>query len=139
MLSEKYMSDEETDDEDDQFFIHRTLPWRSPELNKLILKIDKRYNKNKDDSRPLKPRREGKPSARTFPKNPIPWAICAQATGGSESTEHQVDAPAPLLEADEDAVNRREFIYAESQLSSYESDEDSNNEMDDWLKNSHWT
>ena len=38
-LSGKYMSDEETDEEDDKILIHRTLPWRSPKLNKLIEKL----------------------------------------------------------------------------------------------------
>jgi len=37
--TEKYMSDEETDEEDDKILIHQTLPWRSPKLNKLIEKL----------------------------------------------------------------------------------------------------
>ena len=48
------MSDEETDPEDNGTFIKRTLSWRSPNLSKLMIKLDKRYNKDKDDARPLK-------------------------------------------------------------------------------------
>jgi len=136
MLSEKYMSDEETDD--DQFFIRRTLSWRSPKLNKLISKLDKRY-KNKDDLRPLKPRRNGEPSTRACPKNAIPWAVCAEAVSGvvgSENTE-QVDAPVLHLETTEDAESDAVVNSASGkpdfdtdQLCSNESDEDSDDEME---------
>ena len=68
LLTEKYISDEETDEEDGQGLVHRTLTWRAPKLNMLILKWDKRYNKKKDDLRPLKPRRDGEPSTRPIPK-----------------------------------------------------------------------
>jgi len=142
MLSEKYMSDEETDEEDDQFFIRCTLSWRSSKLNKLILKLDKRYKKKKDDSRPVKPRKDGEPSARAFPKNPIPWAIRAESiseAAGSEHTEHQVDTPIQHLEATEDTVPDHVAAVSEPSFdadyfSSDESDEDSDGDMDSWLK-----
>ena len=34
-LNEKYMSDEETDVEDQQSFVKRSLKWRSEKLNEL--------------------------------------------------------------------------------------------------------
>ena len=39
-LGEKFMSDEETDDDDNSVLIKRSLPWRSSALNKPILKLD---------------------------------------------------------------------------------------------------
>jgi len=51
LLTEKYMSDEETDEEDGQGLVHRTLMWRAPKLNMLILTWDNKYNKKKDDLR----------------------------------------------------------------------------------------
>ena len=44
-LNEKFMSDEETDAEDDKTFLRRTPSWRSEKLNLLITKLDKRYSK----------------------------------------------------------------------------------------------
>ena len=39
-LGKKFMSDEETDNEDNSVLIKRSLPWRNSALNKLILKLD---------------------------------------------------------------------------------------------------
>ena len=46
-LNEKYMSDEETDDEDRNTLIRRSPGWRSAALNKLIAKLDCKYLKKK--------------------------------------------------------------------------------------------
>lgn len=42
-LNEKYMSDEETDNEDNNTLLKRSPMWRSEKLNKLIQKLDQYY------------------------------------------------------------------------------------------------
>ena len=58
-LGEKFMSDEETDNEDNSVLNKRSLPWRSSALNKRILKLDNVYLKKKDNSKPSKKRVDG--------------------------------------------------------------------------------
>ena len=101
------MSDE-TDEEDGQGLVHRTLTWRAPKLNMLILKWDKRYNKKKDNLRPLKPRRDGEPSTRPIPKNPLSWAICS------------VNSDSAAADADGSQITEREWIHQFHQHNSTE-------------------
>ena len=74
-LNEKYMSDEETDNEDSSVLIRRSLPWRSQPLNKLIMRLDQEYLKKKDRLKPSKKRIDGTYSNRTPPVNAPSWAI----------------------------------------------------------------
>ena len=79
-LSEKFMSDEETDEEDCNSFVKRALTWRSEKLNELIKKLDHRYmssREKKDRSKPLKVRKLGLPSERLPPLCAPKWAINA--------------------------------------------------------------
>ena len=74
------------------------------------MKLDKRYNKAKDDARPLKPRRNGDCSARPIPKNAPSWAVVTPAgqsssdldTSSSSSTELEISStesePTPVSE-----------------------------------------
>ena len=144
LLTEKYISDEETDEEDGQGLVHRTLTWRAPKLNMLILKWDKRYNKKKDDLRPLKPRRDGEPSTRPIPKNPLSWAICsvdsdsaAADADGSENTEREMDSSVPLSEehnSTEMTPINSDSSFAASQSSGDDIDSDDDPELDRWLQ-----
>ena len=114
-LSEKYMSDEETDVEDDKILIHWTLPWRSPKLNKLIEKLDRRYRRKKDDLRPLKPRKDGEPSNRPLPNNYLSWAITTDVAASVGDQEHQIVAPISVeVPDDEEVVHNEESNFAES-------------------------
>lgn len=59
-LNEKYMSDEETDTEDNNALLKRSPTWRSEKLNKLIQKLDQRYmdkRRKKENSKPMKIRK----------------------------------------------------------------------------------
>ena len=79
-LSEKFMSDEETDEEDCNSFVKRALTWRSEKLNELIKKLDHRYmssREKKDRSKPLKVRKLSLPSERLPPLCAPKWAINA--------------------------------------------------------------
>ena len=53
-LNEKFMSDEETDAEDDKSFIKRSPTWQCEKLNTLIHKLDKRHFKKRNTSKPSK-------------------------------------------------------------------------------------
>ena len=77
-LNEKYMSDEETDVEDNSLLLKHSPTWRSERLNTLIQKLDFRYmeaRKKKENSKPLKARKDGSPSKRGKPPNPPKWAV----------------------------------------------------------------
>ena len=72
-LSEKYMTDEETDSDDDT-----TLPWRSTKCERFLKTLDDRYvesREKKNNSKPLKPRKVGPNSERSPPQNVVSWAI----------------------------------------------------------------
>lgn len=84
-LSEKYMSDEETDGEDDNTLIRKSPGWRSTALNKLIAKLDRKYSRKKDSSKPAKKRIDGTLSNRTPPTNAPRWAVVREVST-SEST-----------------------------------------------------
>ena len=79
-LGEKFMSDEETDNEDNSVLIKRSLPWRSSALNKLILKLDNAYLKKKDNSKPSKKRVDGSWSNRAPPVKAPAWAVVREET-----------------------------------------------------------
>ena len=86
-LSEKYMSNEETDSEDHSTFIRRSPGWRSTALNKLIAKLDQKYSRKKDSSKPAKKRIDGALSNRTPPTNAPRWAVVREvSTSESAST-----------------------------------------------------
>ena len=89
VLSEKFMSDEETDAEDGNSLVKRTLKWRSEKLNELICKLDDRYSKSReknDNVRPMKARKTGSPSGRPPPGHAPHWAL-ADPCNLPESTE----------------------------------------------------
>ena len=86
-LSEKFMSDEETDDENNSSLIKRSLTWRSEKLNKLIVKLDERYfhsRERKENSKPMKNRRKGNPSER------LPLANFQIFVGSSEPPKKKI-------------------------------------------------
>ena len=79
-LGEKFMSDKETDNEDNSVLIKRSLPWRSSALNKLILKLDNAYLKKKDNLKPSKKRVDGSWSNRAPPVKAPAWAVVREET-----------------------------------------------------------
>ena len=77
-LGEKYMTDEETDSDDDTTLVKRSLPWRSTKCERFLKKLDDRYvesREKKNNSKPLKPRKVGPDSERLPPQNAITWAV----------------------------------------------------------------
>jgi len=130
LLGEKFMSDEETDPEDGSVLNKRTPSWRSPKLTKMVAKLDKRYSKNKDDMRPLKPRRNGDHSIRSIPKNAPSLAI------SSTSSADEVDVgmePLPVSEPEHSDTSNRTEEHVTSL--SDESADSSDEELDDWVQN----
>ena len=74
-ISEKMMTDEETDSEDEHsVLMKRHLPWRNKMLNKLIKTLDSRRNEE-SDSAPKKQRKIGPPSERRPPKDAPKWVL----------------------------------------------------------------
>ena len=116
-LGEKFiMSDEETDIEDKQSFVKRSLKWRSEKLNDLLKKLDDRYARSrekKDNVRPMKTRKVGNPSDRSPPANAPIWALAA--TGSTN-----INAPDGSESSDSSRPN---------------SDIEDDPEMNDWLSN----
>ena len=91
-LSDKYMTDEETDGESSgSGFIKRTPRWRSDKLSRLFSKLDEKYYKSSrtEKARPAKPRRPGPYSDRMPPLNAPKWAISGQPS--SEELEDTDD------------------------------------------------
>ena len=77
-LSEKYMTDEETDSDDDTTLVKRSLPWRSTKCERFLKTLDDRYvesREKKNNSKPLKPRKVGPNSECSPPQNVVSWAI----------------------------------------------------------------
>ena len=72
-LSEKVMTDEETDCELN-VLVRRTPPWRSKKLTKLMRTLDSRKSK-KSEALPKKERRTGCFSERSPPKDLPKWAL----------------------------------------------------------------
>lgn len=74
-LSEKIMTDEETDDDtESNILVKRTPPWRSNKLTKLIKTLDTRKDA-KADAQPKKGRKTGHPSERSPPRDLPKWAL----------------------------------------------------------------
>lgn len=95
-LSEKYMTDEETDSDDDTTLVKRSLPWRSTKCDRFLKTLDDRYvesREKKSNSKPLKPRKIGPNSERSVPKNAVNWAIlCLNDQSLSPNGENQQNA-----------------------------------------------
>ena len=94
-LNEKFMSDEETDVEDSNSFVKRSLKNRSPKLNKLMRKLDQRYmdsREKKKKSKPLKIRKIGPPSTRLLPACSPDWVIAVDSSTSS-SLDDSSDNP----------------------------------------------
>ena len=108
-LGEKFMSDEETDDDDNSVLIKRSLPWRSSALNKLILKLDCAYLKKKDNSKPSKKRVDGSWSNRAQPVNAPIWAVVqideTPTAGNSDVISEREQLVDSGNDADESALN----------------------------------
>ena len=114
------MSDEETDTEDNNSLIKRTLKWRSEKLNELLNKLDERYLKSrekKDSVRPMKTRKIGSPSDRSPPGSAPDWAVTR-----SRSTD---------LELIDTHVEEEHLSDIGDSLSASDCEEDP--EMDDWI------
>ena len=85
-LNDKFMTDEETDDESENgFLIRRSPKWRHDRLTQLFSKLDKKYRKfsKSDKSRPLKPRKPGPFTERKPPTNAPKWALSTEETSES--------------------------------------------------------
>ena len=77
-MTAAYMSDEETDC-DDEGFIIRKPSWRSDLLNKLLLRLDKQYEDKRKSatsrSKPKEKRKSGTFSTRQEPEGIPKWAF----------------------------------------------------------------
>ena len=144
-LSEKYMSDEETDAENDGF-IRRSPKWRNGHLSKLFMKLDEKYSKSSktDKTRPMKPRRQGLCSERMPPLNAPQWALSKESAGSTSSNaeiETESDEPqsvtdsgnnnGPTIHESDVYVSTSDDINCE-ELNSDDCDDDDDSE---WLFN----
>ena len=121
-LNEKFMSYEETDAED-KSLIQRTPNWRSEKLNQLIKKLDERYFKSREkreNVRPMKTRKIGRPSDRSPPGNAPDWAVADSSTVTPELTNNVTD---------EDPLSDASSPYNSPSPSDYEEDP----EMNEWI------
>lgn len=96
-LNEKYMTDEETDsdDEDRTTLVKCSLPWRSAKCDRFLRTLDDRYaesREKKNNSKPLKPRKVGPDSERSPPQNAVAWAVL-RSNGHSQSQNRQNVSP----------------------------------------------
>ena len=90
----KYILDEGTDDEDHNTLISRSPGWRSAALNILIAKLDCKYLKKMDSSKPAKKRIDGTLSSWT-PSSNAPRLVTT-----SDSTIANDDASTSDLNGD---------------------------------------
>jgi hypothetical protein len=81
-LSEKAMSDEETDPDEPGSFIRRPPPWRSDRLNVLFTALDERYEA-KHDSSARRKRKIGPCTERIQPRGLPVWALLPAAAENS--------------------------------------------------------
>lgn len=98
-LNEKLMTDEETDTEEPNCFIRRSLPWRSEKLNRLFKTLDERHD-SKHDSSVRRNRKIGSPSERGYPKGLPAWSLSTPSTSLSTptpSTSSLTPTPSPLI------------------------------------------
>ena len=142
-LNEKFMSDEETDSEDSNSFLKCSPTWRSDKLNRLIQKLDKRYfdsRKKRDNSKPLKSRKNGAPSKRLQPACTPKWAIAITLEGSCSDSptvsdispdESASGCPTTVTSNPSSPVTSQDSDAGSSlnQLSDIESDSD----MDLWM------
>ena len=142
-LSEKYMSDEETDTENDGF-IQRTPKWRNGHLSKLLMKLDEKYSKSSktDKTRPTKPRRQGPYSDRMPPLNAPKWALSKEPEEEGRSSaevEAESDEPQSVTDSgngngptihDSDVSTSDDINYEEMN-----SDDDDDDDDSEWLFN----
>ena len=98
-MNSLYMSDEETDSENEGGFVVRKLEWRSTLLNKLVAKLDDRYKKSRQENTNKRkvraPRRTGSPSLRRIPCNAPKWTL-SNGIGSASTTStppHSPDIP----------------------------------------------
>ena len=92
------MSDEETDDDEGGFVIHRPS-WRSDVVVKLMEKLDKRYEasrQSKEHCKPREQRRIGSSSNRPPPKGAPTWAIMSSSEDSSSSLLSTPTTPASV-------------------------------------------
>lgn len=64
---EEYMTDEETDSDDDTTLVKHSLPWRSTKCERFLKTLDDRYMESREkrnNSKPLTPRKVGPDSER---------------------------------------------------------------------------
>lgn len=94
------MTDEETDDEEGGFITHKPH-WRSALVEKLIQRLDQRYEemrKKRDHSKPREQRHPGSPSIRVSPKGAPSWSIQQQCSESQESLSPSTDDPTFVAE-----------------------------------------
>ena len=94
-LNSTCMSDEETDTEDEGFVVHKP-EWRSKLVNRLVTKLDERYNSTrakKSTSKPRSARRLGSLSQRQPPKNVPHWSLAKKSSQTSVSSSAPADTP----------------------------------------------
>ena len=53
-LGEKYMTDEETDSDDDTTLVKRSLPWRSAKCEQFLKTLDDRYMESREKKKKFK-------------------------------------------------------------------------------------
>ena len=94
------MSDEETDTENEGFIVHE-VNWRSRLVNRLIAKLDDRYNSSRaqtnNNCKPRSARHLGSPSQRPPPKCAPQWAVAESSSTSSSPASSNgqtvVDSP----------------------------------------------
>ena len=129
-LNEKFMSDEETDSEDSNMLVRRTVTWRSEKLNLLIKKLDERYlqlRQKQENSKPMKGRKTGTPSDRLAPASvhDYHWAITDATIASTQSGD-----PVPPNPHDQDTSTN-----SSPDLSLSDSEEEEDQEMASWIAN----
>ena len=148
-LSDKYMTDEETDVENSgSGFIQRTPKWRSDKLSRLLSKLDEKYYKSSktEKARPAKPRRPGPYSDRMPPVNAPKWALCGQPSSEEfEDTDDHEPQSQDSGNDDSTQASTSTMVRSHSPIdgisntnSDYQSDIDDDDDDDDdsqWLFN----
>ena len=137
-LNEKYMTDEETDTENDGF-IKRTPKWRNSHLSKLLMKLDEKCSKSSkmDKTRPMKPCRQGPYSDRMPPLNAPKWALSNKLEEvGSSSAESSINETDELSMADcsnDDGFNNANTSDDINHNHSDDDNDDDNDDDSEWL------
>ena len=139
-LSEKFMSDEETDDENNSSLIKRSLTWRSEKLNKLIVKLDERYfhsRERKENSKPMKNRRKGNPSERLPLANSQIWATISPELTFPVNSAPELTSPVNSAPELTSPVNSAPVLTSPPLTSTPDNIELScvDEDMDAWLSN----